>query len=70
MAKEQQKMTTESNKVKVRFRLEPANKLGLQSEDLWAERMGSDRFRILNSPFFIFGVNAEDVVSAEPVGGC
>ncbi len=70
MAKEeQQKMTTESNEVKVRFRLEPANKLGLQSEDLWAERMGPDRFRILNSPFFVFGVNAEDVVSAESVGG-
>ncbi|HEY6249911.1 MAG TPA: DUF4265 domain-containing protein, partial [Candidatus Angelobacter sp.] len=28
-----------------------------------------DRFRILNSPFFVFGVSADDIVVARPEGG-
>ena len=31
---------------------------------MWAERVGPDEFRILNSPFFVFGVSAEEIVKA------
>lgn len=38
------------------------------TESVWAERLSENRFRILNSPFFVFGVSYEDVVEAEPEG--
>ncbi len=38
------------------------------SESVWAERLFSNTFRILNSPFFAFGVSYEDEVEAEPDG--
>jgi hypothetical protein len=50
--------------VKVAFDLDPANKQGYETETVWAEPLGGDQFRLLNSPFFVFGVSAEDLVSA------
>jgi hypothetical protein len=38
------------------------------TESVWAERLAENRFLILNSPFFVFGVSYEDVVEAEPDG--
>jgi len=38
------------------------------TESVWAERISTHRFRILNSPFFVFGVSYEDEVEAQPDG--
>lgn len=54
--------------VKVRFALDrddsgwpPA-----ESEGLWAQPVGSQSFRLDNTPWFVRGVAANDVVEAEP----
>jgi hypothetical protein len=36
---------------------------------MWARIVGEDRYRLDNSPFYAFGVSAEDVVSARLEGG-
>lgn len=53
---------------KIRFQLEvdaddwpPA-----ESEGLWAEPLGGGRFRVDNTPWFVRGTSAEDIVKAEP----
>jgi hypothetical protein len=63
------KVKVNQTKVKVQFRLDPANEQGMETESVWAEPLGADRFRILNSPFYIFGISAEDVVAAEEIAG-
>jgi len=55
--------------VKIYFRLDPADDQGMESESLWAEPLSSGEFRVKNSPFFVFGISAGDVVSAELAGG-
>ncbi|WP_162799478.1 DUF4265 domain-containing protein [Nocardioides sp. 616] len=57
-----------SDTVKVRFVLDrdgsgwpPA-----ESEGLWAQPLGSERFRLDNTPWFVRGVAADDVVEAKP----
>jgi Domain of unknown function (DUF4265) len=54
-----------TNQVKVQFHVDPNDQRGVKTESLWAERVGFGRFRILNSPFFLFGISADDVVEAE-----
>jgi hypothetical protein len=55
--------------VRVLFQLGPGAWGGTVTERLWAEPVGTDRYRLRNTPFFAFGVSAEDVVFAEPVDG-
>ena len=57
-----------SNRMKIRFDLDPENQQGYETEHLWAESVGSEEFRILNSPFFVFGISLDDIVRAEKVG--
>jgi hypothetical protein len=57
-----------SDRVKIRFELDPDNEQGYEVENLWAEPLGRDHFRILNAPFFVFGVSSEDVVRATRSG--
>lgn len=47
-----------NNNIKVSFGISDGT-----AEVLWAEDLGEGRFRILNSPFFINGINFEDIVS-------
>lgn len=49
---------------RVVFRLDPQSLQGYEVEKVWAERIGPNEFRILNSPFFVFGLSAEDIVTA------
>ena len=35
-------------------------------ETLWAERVGPDRYRLDNSPFFAYGVSWQDIIEARP----
>jgi hypothetical protein len=53
--------------VKVRFELDPRDQQTFETEQVWAQRLGPNEFRILNSPFFVFGVSAEDVVEAAEI---
>lgn len=53
-----------STEAKVQFHLDPEKHNGIKTESLWAEQVAPDQFRILNSPFFVFGVSADDIVSA------
>ena len=39
---------------------------GPEDEWLWAEPLGSDRYRIESSPFFAYGLSHGDVVRADP----
>lgn len=54
---------------KVFFDLDPDDWHGYSTESLWAEKVGSDRFRLRNTPFFARGVSAEDIVIAKPKDG-
>ena len=56
-----------SERAKVVFELEKGE-FPYSTESVWAERISGNRFRLLNSPFFVFGVSCEDVVEAEPHG--
>jgi hypothetical protein len=54
---------------RVIFSLERGAGHGYATETLWAERIGEDRFRLRNVPFFAVGVSAEDVVVARKKAG-
>ncbi len=55
------------NTVKIKFELDPNDQQERKTESLWAERIGFGQFRIANSPFFLFGISAEDIVEAEEI---
>jgi hypothetical protein len=56
--------------VRIRVPLEPApGATGPADDWLWAEPLGSGRFRIESCPFFAYGVSRDDVVrTSEPAG--
>ncbi len=68
-------MTTELESaeglVRIRVPLDPSPGSAGPVEDwLWAEPLGSGRFRIESCPFFAYGISRDDVVRAsEPRGG-
>ena len=62
-------MMKAADQVKVEFRLDPKDQQGFETESLWVEALGLNRFRIVSSPFFVFGVSADDVVAAEEIQG-
>ncbi len=67
MATEQQ--TTEGL-VRIRVPLDAATGGAGPSDDwLWAEPLGSARYRIESCPFFAYGVSRDDVVRATEPGG-
>jgi hypothetical protein len=55
-------------RVKVQFFVDPDDQRGVKTENLWAEEVAPGRFRILNNPFFLFGVSADDIVEAKQAG--
>ncbi|HEX8699700.1 MAG TPA: DUF4265 domain-containing protein [Myxococcaceae bacterium] len=54
---------------KVFFRLEKDAWHGSATESLWAEPAAGGRYRLRNSPFYAFGVSAEDIVFAQEEDG-
>jgi hypothetical protein len=54
---------------KLFFRLEENAWHGSATESLWAEPVQGGRYRLRNSPFYAFGVSAEDVVFAQEQEG-
>jgi hypothetical protein len=56
--------------VKVRVRLTgSALQSGYESETLWAEPLGANRFRIWNLPVFVYNLDMRAVVECEPDPG-
>ncbi len=56
--------------VRIRVALDPGADASGPAEDfLWAEPLGSGRFRIESCPFFAYGVSRDDVVRAVESGG-
>ncbi|HZP25314.1 MAG TPA: DUF4265 domain-containing protein [Terriglobales bacterium] len=53
-----------SESVGIVFQLDRNDQQSFETERLWAAPVRPNEFRILNSPFFVFGVSAEDIVSA------
>ncbi len=56
--------------VRIRVPLErPAGEAGPPDDWLWAEPLGSGRYRVESCPFFAYGVSREDVVRAGGASG-
>src|SRR5512146_547637 len=56
--------------IRIRVPLEhPAGSAGPADDWLWAEPLGSGRFRIESCPFFAYGVSRDDVVRAVEAAG-
>ncbi len=56
--------------VRIRIRLERGpGEPGPEEDAVWAEPLGSDRFRIESCPFFAYGLSRNDVVRAAGEGG-
>jgi Domain of unknown function (DUF4265) len=58
-----------ANLVRLVFTLDPSEWHGSATERLWAEPLGKDRFRLDNSPFYVFGVSYADIVLGAEVEG-
>jgi hypothetical protein len=69
MAGQKEALVMNASRVKVLFELEPNQARGVESESLWAEKRTEQGYLLLNSPFFVFGVSAEDVVFASEENG-
>jgi hypothetical protein len=52
--------------VRIAFELDPQEWHGCATERLWAEPVGEGRYRLMNSPFYAFGVSFEDIVFGKP----
>lgn len=59
-----ERQRNDSRLVKIHFPLDEGLWHGHTTESLWAEKIGRGQYRLLNSPFLVFGVNFNDVVSA------
>ena len=55
--------------VRIVFELDPDAWHGSATERLWAEPLGSGRYRLRNTPFFAFDVSFEDIVFGEDRDG-
>lgn len=55
--------------VRIVFELDASKWHGNARERLWAEPVGSGRYRLRNTPFFAFGVSFEDIVFSEERDG-
>jgi hypothetical protein len=55
---------TSEGLVRIRIRLEGAAEAGPAEDTVWAESLGSDRYRVESCPFFAYGISRDDVVRA------
>lgn len=55
--------------VKINFDLNSKEWPSIKSEGLWAEELDSGEYSIRNSPFYIYGISASDVVYARNIDG-
>ncbi len=50
--------------VRIRIRLESTGEPGPTEDSVWAEPLGSERYRVESCPFFAYGISRDDVVRA------
>jgi hypothetical protein len=63
-------LETSEGLVRIRVPLDPAPGAPGPADDwLWAEPLGSERFRVESCPFFAYGVSRDDVVRAVEAPG-
>jgi len=55
--------------VRIRIRLEGAVGSGPSEDAVWAEPLGSERYRVESCPFFAYGISRDDVVRAAEAPG-
>lgn len=53
--------------VRIRIRLEGTGEGGPTEDSVWAEPLGSDRYRVESCPFFAYGISRDDVIRAARV---
>ena len=62
--------TPTSGRVKIHFELSAEDRAsGVDAENLWAEELGSGKFKIDNIPFYAYGIALGDIVLAGQVDG-
>lgn len=63
-------LDTSEGLIRIRIRLERGTgEAGPEEDAVWAEPLGSDRFRVESCPFFAYGLSRNDVVRAAGEGG-
>ena len=62
-------LETSEGLVRIRIRLEGAGEVAPTEDSVWAEPLGSDRYRVESCPFFAFGVSRDDVIRAAEFSG-
>lgn len=55
--------------IRIRIRLEAAGEPGPAEDSVWAESLGSERYRVESCPFFAYGISRDDVVRAADAPG-
>jgi hypothetical protein len=50
--------------LKILVRVPPQDRQGVVAETMWGERVGADRFRLANTPFWVRDLSYRDVVFA------
>jgi hypothetical protein len=55
--------------VRIRIHLEGTGEAGPAEDAVWAEPLGSDRYRVESCPFFAYGISRDDVVRAAEAQG-
>jgi len=55
--------------VRIRIRLDAPAGAGSAEDSVWAEPVGSQRYRVESCPFFAFGISRDDVVHAAEAPG-
>lgn len=54
---------------KVRFKLPDDSVHQSETEGIWVEYLGDNKYRISNIPFYVYGVSYDDIVEAEEQDG-
>ena len=58
-----------SNLVRILLPLKPEDWEDLKAENVWAEDVGTEQYRIANVPFYFYDLSVEDIVTATPING-
>jgi hypothetical protein len=62
-------LDTSEGLVRIRIRLEGAGESAPAEDSVWAEPLGSERYRVESCPFFAYGISRDDVVRAAEAAG-
>ncbi len=55
--------------IRIRIRLDGSGEAGPAEDSVWAESLGSERYRVESCPFFAYGISRDDVIRADEAPG-